>query len=130
MKLMLAVILISITLVGASCDDDSDQLTEKTTFVESVLSPDTVRQGESFEITFEISVSGCWNYSRLETEIDEKTTSFKVFINNPSKGNPEVTCLTGFFTRTIKEQIILHSSGENNLIFNDTMLVKKIFVNN
>lgn len=128
MKLIPQIILMSLILMGASCDDDTNQLTEKETFVESVLLPDTVRQGESFEIEFEISVSGCWTYSGLEKEIDEQTTSFKIFINNPSKDDTRVNCPTGFFSETVNEQIILTSLGINNLSFNDSTLLKKIFV--
>lgn len=120
----------SLTLMGASCNDDTNQITEKENFVQSVLLPDTVHQGESFEIEFELLVSGCWTYSRLEKEIDGQTTSFKVFINNTSRDDVDVNCPTGFFTETIKEQIILNSSGSNDLIFNDGTLLKKIFVTN
>lgn len=122
--------LMSLTLVESSCNDEIDQIIEKEIFAQSVQLPDTVNLGQGFEIEFQISVSGCWTYSRLEKEMNQNTTSFKIFIHNPSTHNPEVACPTGFFTETIKEQIILTSLGSNDLLFNDSTLLKKIFVTN
>lgn len=130
MTLISQIILILLNLIGASCEDDTNQISEKESFVQSVLLPDTVQQGEKVEIEFELLVSGCWTYSRLEKEINGQTISLKVFINNSSRNNVDVNCPTGFFTETIKEQVILNSSGRHDLTFNDSTLLKKIFVTN
>ncbi|MDA9111804.1 hypothetical protein N9J39_02920, partial [Flavicella sp.] len=117
-------------LINLSCIDNDVQNLEKNSFIQSVILPDTITMGSPFNIEFEISVSGCWTYSRLEKEIDEKNTSFKIFIINQSRDDATVNCPTGFFTETIKEQIVLSSLGSNDLIFNDSTLIKRIFVTN
>lgn len=120
--------LTALTLTGASCNDDTNQITEKETFIQSVLSPDTVRQGESFEIEFEITVSGCETYSRLLVEEIRNDLYFTIFIKDPSEGNLQINCVTGIFTEKIKEEIKTNGSGKKSLIFNDSTLVRKIFL--
>ena len=52
--------LMSLTLIiESSCDDETNSITEKEIFVQSVIMPYTVFTQENFEIEFEISVSGC-----------------------------------------------------------------------
>ena len=138
MKLIFKIMLISLTPIEVSCDDSTNQIIEEETFVQSVQLPDTVNLGESFEIELEVVYkSSCWVYSRLEKEIDGKTTSFKVFISNSSSYDTEVACMTAIFSGTIKEQISLNSLGANDLVFigndlgfNDGTLLKKVFVTN
>lgn len=130
MKILFQIILMSLTMVGVSCDDDADQGTEGEAFVQSVDVPDTVTLGVGFTMEFVISLSGCWTYARLEKEEAGSSNTFRVFAKNPSAGDASVACPTGLFTETIQEQVTLNTPGSNDLIFNDNTLQKTIFVTN
>tara|TARA_B110000967_G_scaffold208933_1_gene262903 strand:+ start:845 stop:1189 length:345 start_codon:yes stop_codon:yes gene_type:complete len=101
-----------------SCNnDDVDNIEEQKTTIQSAIIPEMVLSNEEFEIQFEISVSGCWTYSRIEKNENENEILITVFTKNENLNNPEINCLTGIFTEQIIERLSINSIGDKTIRF-------------
>ena len=95
----------------------------------NVIFPDTVVSGEQVEFTFNVYVSGCSSYSHFTKKISGDSILIDVYEKKPPT-SAEVICPTAFFLQEIEEEITLVSlRGEKSLVFNDTLFVKKVFIN-
>jgi len=120
--------IILFSLVG--CDDSDQGIPEKEVFVVSVEVPDTVQRGVEFNMKIELSLSGCWTFSRLTKELTPSSINYKAFAKNPSFNNPEVQCPTGFFQEIHQEKVVLDATGQVSFIFNDSSIIKNVIVKN
>ena len=113
-----------------SCDEPRQTFPEKKVFVQSVMVPDTVKSSEIVTIKVELSVSGCWTFSRFNRTHNEKSIVYEAFVKNPAYKNEDLQCPTGLFTELREDQVTFKKPGEIYFVFNDSSIVKKTIIEN
>ncbi len=115
-------------LIFFSCEQNTDEIEEQEIHIQSVKVADTLFSGKEFPLELELSVSGCETYSRFEMSLFDSHSEFKVFIKNQLDENPELKCVSGIFQEKVTERITIDNRGDYHFIFNDSMLIKKVFI--
>ena len=129
MRNLKSLILLPIFLFFINCEKDDDSKTISEEFLISVVNaelPEKVNVNQEFEINLELSLSGCWSYSRIEKEELKDEIKFKVYAVIIT--SPDEMCTTGFYKQEIIEKIKIENLGEKTISFENSKIIKKIIV--